>query len=132
MRKIAFLLVVAVSIGFTAAVVADEKADKIDKAWKAAHALSAQVEVFKLNNGRYPKSIKELAQTQPNGAVPLVPEEVLKDPWGQLYEIDPKGPKSKGNKADVWSKGPSKNDPKGVIGNWHQVSPAKGGKPPRP
>lgn len=132
MRKIVYLLVVAASIGFTAAVAADEKSEKIEKAWKGVHSLSPHVEVFRLNNGRYPKSIKELAQTQPIGAPPLVLAEALKDPWGQLYEIDPKGPKNKGNMADIWSKGPSKNDPKGVIGNWQRVSPAKGGNPPRP
>jgi hypothetical protein len=78
--------------------------------------LSTQVETYKLNNGVYPTKIEQLTQPQPNGSSALVPEDKVRDPWGQLYQIDPKGKNNKGRKADVFSLGhPLARNP---FGNW--------------
>src|SRR5687768_11726609 len=118
-RSALLLALVVGTTTWTSAAWADVKTDKmIIAAWREATALSTQVEIYKLNNGSYPKSIKALTQKQPKGGSPLVAPEKVIDPWGRPYEIDPKGPMNEGIKADVWSKGPNPKDPKGRIGNW--------------
>jgi hypothetical protein len=76
---------------------------KLSRAKIDATALAEQVEIYKLNNdGAAPASIDALANTQPNGGAPLVPAEKLRDPWGQLYQVD-----SSGIKARVFTTAPS-------------------------
>jgi hypothetical protein len=75
--------------------------------------LSAQVETWKINNGQYPTSIEQLAQQQPNGAALVKPEMVI-DPWGKRYQIDPTGQHNGGLRADVFT-----TTPRGVlVGNF--------------
>jgi hypothetical protein len=90
-------------------------------------ALSTQVEAYKLNNNAYPDSIESLAHPQPTGGAALIPPGKVRDPWGQLYKLDPAGKKNKGIKCDVWSPGhPVEKRP---IGNWvEEKGPAKGQK----
>jgi hypothetical protein len=132
MRKVVLLMVSALSIGWPTLIVADEKADKIDKARKEVQTLSMKLELYKRNNGAYPGSLAALAERQPGGGAAVVSVAVLKDPWGRTYEFDPKGPKNKGNQADVWSRGPAGNDPRSVIGNWQQAARAKPEQAPPP
>ena len=76
--------------------------------------LSAQVEIYKMNNHEYPTSIDQLAAPQPNGGSALVPPDKTRDPWGKPYTIDPSGQHNSGLKADVYTV-----TPKGqVVGNW--------------
>jgi general secretion pathway protein G len=87
---------------------------KVSRAKIDCQSLSSQVETFKLNNGRYPNSMDELTQTQPNGMSALVPADKIKDPWGKTYQIDPNGAHNGGNQADVLT-----TTPKGVtVGNF--------------
>jgi hypothetical protein len=89
----------------------------------SANALSAQVEIYKLNNGDYPGKISALAERQPNGGAPLVPPDAVRDPWGREYQIDPAGTRNRGKRADVFSLGHLIE--KKMIGNW---PPPKGAK----
>jgi general secretion pathway protein G len=125
MNRCAFMSAAVVVVIMTPVVVADDTAEKKKNARIDVDALSNQLQVYKLNNGKYPKSIKALAEKQPNGGAPLIPQEKLDDPWGRPYEYDPKGTKSQGRSADVWSKGPDPKDPMGVIGNWQVVAKKK-------
>jgi hypothetical protein len=98
-------------------IVALRKRKEMEKrAHIGAHELSDQVEVFKLNNGRYPNKIEELSMKQPDGGAPLVPAKMLRDPWGQLYKLDPTGARNAGLKCDVWSPGHPLF--KRMLGNW--------------
>jgi general secretion pathway protein G len=80
---------------------------KISTAKAECLGLSTQVETFKLNNDRYPNSIQELTQAQPNGGTPLVPPDKVIDPWGKPYQINPQGPHNNGMKADVYTTAPN-------------------------
>src|SRR5262249_39830232 len=89
----------------------------------SAQALSAQVEIYKLNNGDYPPSSAALAEKQPGGGAALIPKDQVRDPWGREYKIDPTGKHNGGNKADVYSLGHPLE--KKVIGNWPQPKEGK-------
>src|SRR5262245_39424933 len=65
-------------------------------------SLSGAVEIYKLNNGKYPASLDSLAKQQPNGAPPLITADKLLDPWGQSYGYDPAGPMNDGRRPDIW------------------------------
>jgi general secretion pathway protein G len=83
---------------------------KVSRAKTDCLGLSAQADIFKMNNGHYPTSIEQMAQPQPNGGSALVQPDAVRDPWGKPYTIDPNGPRNGGNKADVYT-----TTPKGVI-----------------
>jgi general secretion pathway protein G len=87
---------------------------------KGVEAVSLAFEMYKLNNDSYPESLNGLAEQQPSGGSPLLKAKDLTDPWGRPYAFDQKGTRNKGEKVDVWSKGPDPKDPKGVIGNWQE------------
>src|SRR5207249_1429539 len=90
----------------------DEEKAKVTRA--AVEAVSAAVETYKLNNGEYPKQLKDLAAPQPNGGAALLPAKALLDPWKRTYRYDPAGKRNGRLKADVWTVTPAKK----VIGNW--------------
>ena len=71
---------------------------------------------FKLKYGEVPNKLEELFKP-PDGGKPFVKKDDLVDPWGRPYEYDPKGPKHKGSKADIWSVGPRHKEGV-IIGNW--------------
>jgi general secretion pathway protein G len=75
--------------------------------------VSKLAETFRLNNGRFPQSLEELEQQQPNGFAPLAARDDLTDPWGQPLGYDQAGSRNNGLKPDVWANGPN-----GQIGNW--------------
>jgi hypothetical protein len=87
---------------------------KLARAKIECETLSSFVETFKVNTGHCPESIEELTRWQPHGARPPAPEAKIHDPWGKLYQIDPKGPRNGGRKADVLTKSPKGK----VIGNF--------------
>jgi hypothetical protein len=77
------------------------ESSRVSRAKIDCQSLGSQVETFKLNNNRYPNSMEELTQTQPNGEPPLVEPDRLKDPWGKTYQIDTKRPA--GSEARVFT-----------------------------
>lgn len=76
---------------------------KFRKAQADCLSLSAAVETFRLNNDEYPQSLEQLAGPQPRGGTALVEPAMLRDPWGQMYQVDPTGPRNNGLKADVFT-----------------------------
>jgi hypothetical protein len=62
---------------------------------------------------------------KPPTGKPFVDADSLLDPWGKRFEYDPKGPRNKGAKPDIWSTGPDKADENGIIGNWTKTEPEK-------
>jgi uncharacterized protein (TIGR03067 family) len=91
-----------------------------DKARMDVRVLTVAAETYKIKNEEYPAKLEDLIKP-PDGETPYIePKEgVLKDPWGQPYKYDPKGPKSGGKQPDIWSEGPpGKKQP---IGNWEAL-----------
>jgi general secretion pathway protein G len=68
---------------------------------------------YSMNNGSFPPSLQALSQPQPNGGLPLVQVDALKDPWGQPYGYDPSGSRNGTLHADIWV-----NFKGQQIGNW--------------
>lgn len=87
---------------------------KYDRARADVKALSQQVEIYKLKNGDYPATMDQLTVAQPSGGGALVPPDQIRDPWGNIYQIDPDGANNGGNRADVYTVGPNGQ----TIGNW--------------
>jgi len=83
---------------------------KVSRAKIDCESLSAMVETYNLNNGRYPNNIQDLTQPGAGGTSPLVPPDKIKDPWGKPYSVDPSGRHNGGLKADVYT-----TTPKGVV-----------------
>jgi hypothetical protein len=75
--------------------------------------LTEACDQYNMNNGSFPPSLQALAQQQPNGGLPLVQVDALKDPWGQPYSYDPSGQRNGGMHADIWVQRPA-----GQVGNW--------------
>jgi general secretion pathway protein G len=88
--------------------------EKIKVARAQVQTISAAVETYKLNNGEYPDTLKDLTKPQPNGGAALLPAKALQDPWKRTYQYDPAGLHNGGLKADVWTVTPAKK----LIGNW--------------
>ncbi|MFO0938893.1 MAG: hypothetical protein U0798_20510 [Gemmataceae bacterium] len=45
----------------------------------------------------------------------ILPSVSLRDPWGQPFQYDVKGPRNNGNRPDIWT---VSKDRKTIIGNW--------------
>jgi general secretion pathway protein G len=75
--------------------------------------LTEACDQYNMNNGSFPPSLQALAQQQPNGGLPLVQVDALKDPWGQPYGYDASGQRNGGMHADIWVQRPA-----GQVGNW--------------
>jgi hypothetical protein len=80
--------------------VAEAQIAEIDKA----------VQVYYIQNGEYPKELKELEK----GDRPFVKPGSLIDPWKNPYKYDAAGPKNDNMKPDIWTVTPDKK----TIGNW--------------
>ena len=85
------------------------EANKIEIAKVDVQNLTKAVEFFKKQRGAFPVKLKDL---QDAGLVE--PGKLLKDPWGNDYEYDPKGPKNGGKQPDIWCNTPGTRK----IGNW--------------
>src|SRR5262249_22410944 len=78
------------------------------------HALSAFCAAYQGNNGDFPATLATLLQQDKLGVIHVDDPAKLIDPWGRLYQYDPKGPNNKGLQPDIWVV-----TPKGkLIGNW--------------
>jgi hypothetical protein len=86
-------------------------ANKIEMAKVDIQSLTKAVEFFKMKSGVWPANLKSLSD-----AGYIEPGKLLKDPWGNDYEYDRKGPKNGGKKPDIWLVTPDKQK----IGNWPQ------------
>jgi len=75
--------------------------------------LTSACDNYYLNNQSYPPNLVALAQQQPNGGLPLVEADLLKDPWGQAWGYDPSGTRNSGMHADIWTTFRGQQ-----IGNW--------------
>jgi hypothetical protein len=83
---------------------------KVSKARVHMLVLENMLDLYKLREDQYPKTLKELTR----GEDPILKPKHLLDPWKKPYQYDPAGPKNKGKKPDVWTVTPDKK----VIGNW--------------
>jgi general secretion pathway protein G len=89
------LLVVVVILGIISSIVYQQVTQRIDETkWKGAKTQIAvfanTLEVFKLDNGRYPTSEEGLKCLRHDPGLenwngPYIPKEVPKDPWGNEY-----------------------------------------------
>jgi hypothetical protein len=68
------------------------------------------VQTYYIQNGEYPKELKELEKGNP----PFVKPGSLIDPWKNPYKYDAEGPKNDNMKPDIWTVTPDKK----TIGNW--------------
>jgi hypothetical protein len=82
---------------------------KADVARIEIRTLTVAAETYKLKRGNYPEKLADL-----KAAGYVEPKATLTDPWGKRYQYDPKGKRNGGNKPDVWTEDPDKNE----IGNW--------------
>jgi len=85
------MLIVIIILGLLASLVAPKMFGKVDKARiKTAKAqielLSAAIDSFRLDMGRFPSSLEELRQcNDPKWDGPYLPKEIPLDPWNHPY-----------------------------------------------
>jgi hypothetical protein len=95
----------------------DPEATKEKVAREKANTISKAVEAFKAAHKVYPLSIEKLIEPDPeNDNKPWLKKEEILDPWSKGYQVDLKGPKNKGAKADVFTTTPGGK----IIGNWEK------------
>ena len=93
------LMVVIVLIGLLVGVVGTQvwgvlRKGKNTTAQNQIKELETAVELFYLTRSRYPESLEELLQNDPEHGFPsgyLKAKTIPQDPWGQLYIYDPQG-----------------------------------------
>lgn len=108
-----------------------EKADK-QKAASDIVALENALDMYRLDNGRYPSSEQGLAALVAKPERPPLPRNypedgyirrLPQDPWGNAYQLRNPG---KHGKLDVFSIGPDGlADTEDDIGNWAEKSPGQ-------
>jgi general secretion pathway protein G len=86
---------------------------KVSRAKADVRTLSGLVEQYNLRVGHYPTTIQELAAPGDGGS-PYAPDDQLRDPWGNYYQVDATGTNHAGQSADVFTRSPKGQ----VIGNW--------------
>ncbi len=74
--------------------------------------LEKAADLYKLRDTNYPETLAALTE----GEKPIVERTLLTDPWGKAFQYDPKGPKNKGAKPDIWTVEPGGK----TIGNWDE------------
>ncbi|MCC2614803.1 type II secretion system major pseudopilin GspG [Aestuariibacter halophilus] len=85
------LLIVIVIIGLLASLVAPEMFSKVDSSRQKTATAQMQMfqtalDTYRLDMGRYPKTLNELVQSSENGwDGPYLPKSVPNDPWGNPY-----------------------------------------------
>lgn len=121
------LLVVLVILSLLALVVTPQvfkylDGARINTAKVQLQGLQTALDLYRLDTGAYPAAeggLKNLI-SKPAGIDgwngPYVAKAAsLKDPWGREYQYANPG---KHGEIDLWSQGPSPDDPAQVIGNW--------------
>ena len=106
MRRIVMPLVV---LSLAVPVRADTKTDV---ARLEILSLTKAAETYKIKRGNYPEKLADLKT-----AGYVEPKATLLDPWGKRYQYDPAGKRNGGQKPDIWTEDPDKNE----IGNWQPV-----------
>lgn len=86
-----------------------------DRAKMDVGNLSKAVEAFQIKHGSPPDSLLTLTQPEADGSRAAISNaEVLRDPWGNMYQYDASGGRNNGAKPDVWTQSPDGQ----IIGNW--------------
>jgi hypothetical protein len=87
--------------------------EKITIAQYKIALLDQAVNAYRVKNEKVPETLEALTE----GDKPIVEKTALKDAWGKAFQYDPKGPKNKGTKPDIWTVDP---EGKTTIGNWEE------------
>jgi len=82
---------------------------------QVAGPLTNSCEFFKRMNGRWPDSLEEMLVENQNGGPYLENRDALRDPWGNVYRYDAKGPMNKGARPDIWTESMGAGE---KVGNW--------------
>jgi general secretion pathway protein G len=90
----------------------------VNRAKMDVRNIEAAVMTFNTTNHRYPQSLQELTERQPNGSAALLKIEALTDPWGQPYQYEPGRTHSKTDIPMIYSMGPPGKNTQ--IPNWHE------------
>lgn len=88
---------------------------KRQMAWTNAKTLEKVCDTYKIKNGDYPASLRDLAVPGPDGK-PYIEEKDLLDPFQHEYQYAYPGSHSAVGKPDIWSNGAGGNEAQ--IGNW--------------
>jgi general secretion pathway protein G len=122
------VMVVVVILGILAALIVPKimsrpEQARMVKAKQDILAIKSALDLYKLDNGRYPTTDQGLQALVTKPTTPPVPrdwkadgylEEVPVDPWGEQYQyIDDN------SKAKIFSFGPDGKDGNSQIGNWN-------------
>lgn len=78
--------------------------------------LTNACQAYRLKHDGFPKNMMELIQKDAVGGPYLESPDALIDPWGKLYQYDPKGPRNNGARPDIWTVTPDGIE----IGNWQR------------
>ena len=112
---IVITLIGLVTAAVGVAVMGQLEKGQIDTARNTAYEVGRSCDIYKLQNGSYPKDVQSLV-TPPRGK-PIM-EQLPTDPWGGTYTITTPGVHNPG-KVDVVSPGPDKEaGTADDVGNW--------------
>ena len=116
------LLLVLVILAVLAAIVIPKFTGRSQQARETAasteiSSFKTMIEMFEIDNGRFPSSLDELLKP-PGDRKPYLSGALPKDPWGNEYQYKFPGQKDTSG-YDVYSFGPDGRDATGdEIGNW--------------
>jgi general secretion pathway protein G len=110
---VAIIVVLAGIGGFYLMPQLDKSKEQSAKA--QAKVIEQAAQAFYMQNDRFPSSVDELTQPNPNNDnKPYLSPDAILDPWQKKYTIDPNGPNNSGAKPDIYTTSPTGKQ----IGNW--------------
>src|SRR4051812_32020820 len=115
MEMLIFVAIIVALAGIGAFYVLPQLGTAKDRIAKTnAENVAKALMAYKLDHQSYPTDIGALCVKDEFGG-PYISEDGLKDPWGQVYQIDVSGQHHSGAKPDVSTTSPDSGK---LIGNW--------------
>jgi general secretion pathway protein G len=87
---------------------------KEDTAKAKIKSIETACESYRIKYGEFPQALAALTQPLPDGGVPPLDAEALRDPWEREYQYDASGQHNGGRRPDIWTTTANGK----VIGNW--------------
>src|SRR5947208_1401986 len=79
--------------------------DNVNRARYNLKSLDKALADYRAEHGRWPDTLEQLAEPQPDGGQAFVDTRPLTDPWGRPYHFDPERRHPNTNYPLVWSEG---------------------------
>ena len=93
-------------------------ADNANRVRYNLKSLDKALAAYQAKNSRWPDTLEQLTEQQPDGSKPYVETLALTDPWGRAYHYDPTDRDPATGMPLVWSDGAKPGEEGSKISTW--------------